>query len=465
MGDEPGGDRRGDLRVDSTGTVHPVGRDASQALRARVGEWSLLRGPQEVLLAVRSGESGRPLRLAGEVRAPGALCDVVALIAQASWGGELVVMQEDASRSIFFESGQVVSATTTAPGERLGEILWRFGAITRDQLAEVVRTAERSGKRVGETAIELEFVGPDELYRMMARQVEEVFYGAVHVTQAMFYLFDRFDEARIGRRYHLSTGQLLMEAARRMDELRFFREKVPSDAWVPVPMPSGGRKPSLELIPLLEQCDGRRSVAEIGRRIGQLEFEITRGIFQLAAAGLVTVTPPRPEGAAAIVETYNRAIVEIHAACDQAGSGRELRAGLEQFAMSTGVYVPLFSGAGPAEDGALRTERIAQNVAAIGADAGDAWLTAQLLEHAGFALFHAGSLLTREAEAALNARVAEILRPLRQPSEGATPSSLVPGTGTADPVFGRSLASLERADSAFERGQDDAARLGEDPDP
>jgi Domain of unknown function (DUF4388) len=432
MGDDQGSDRRGDLRVDSTGTVHPVGRDASQALRAKVGEWSLLRGPPEVVLAVRSGQSGRPLRLAGEVRTPGALCDVVALIAQAGWAGELVVLQEEATRSIFFESGQVISATTTASNERLGEILWRFGAVTRGQLDEVVRTAERSGKRVGETAIELEFVGRDELFRMMARQVEEVFYGAVHVAQAMFYLFDRFDEARVVRRYHLSTGQFLMEAARRMDELRFFREKVPSDAWIPVPVGPGLRKAPPELVELLAQCDGRRSVAEIGRRIGQLEFEVTRGVFQLAAAGLVVVTAPRPEGAAAIVETYNRAIVEIHKACDQAGSGRELRSGLEQFAMSTGVYVPLFSGAGPGEDGALRGERIAQNVAAIGAgagDSGDAWLTQQLLEHAGFALFEAGSFLSREAEAALNARVAEILRPLRQPTEGATPSSLVPSSG------------------------------------
>jgi hypothetical protein len=420
-------DRRGDLRVDSTGTVHPVGRDASQALRARVGEWSLVRSPMEVVLAIRSGESARALRLAGEVRAPGALCDVVSLVAQAGWGGELVILQEDASRSIFFESGQVVSATTTVQAEKLGEILWRFGAITRDQLDEVVRTAERSGKRVGETAIDLEFVGRDELFRMMARQVEEVFYGAVHVARAMFYLFDRFEESRVVRRYHLSTAQLLMEAARRMDELRFFREKVPSDAWIPAPVATSGRKAPPELVELLSQCDGRRSIAEIGRRIGQLEFEVTRGVFQLAAAGLVVVTAPRPEGVGPIVETYNRAIAEIHRACDEAGSGRELRAGLEQFVMSTGVYVPLFAGAGPADDGTLRAERIAQNLAAIAGDAGDPWLTQQLLEHAGFALFHAGSLLPREAEAALNARVAEVLRAL-QPSEGAAPASMTPAS-------------------------------------
>jgi hypothetical protein len=259
---------------------------------------------------------------------------------------------------------------------------------------------------------------------MMARQVEEVFYGAVHVARAMFYLFDRFDEARVVRRYHLSTGQLLMEGARRMDELRFFREKVPSDTWIPVPVASNGRKTPPELVEILAQCDGRRSVAEVGRRIGQLEFEVTRAVFQLATAGLVVVTAPRPEGVPAIVETYNRAIVEIHRACDEAGSGRELRAGLEQFAMGTGVYVSLFSGAGPADDGTLRADRVAQNLAALGDDVGDIWLTQQLLEYAGFALFQASSLLPREAEAALNASVTDLLRALRQPTESAAPPSL-----------------------------------------
>ena len=433
MASGDGLDRRGDLRVDATGTVHPLGRDASQALRARIGEWSLLRSPPEVVLAMRADEAARSLRLAGEVRSPGALCDIVATVAQAGWGGELVVLQDEAARSIFFETGQVVGATTTAPAEKLGEILWRFGAITREQLDEVVRTAERSGKRVGETAMQLEFVGPDELFRMMARQVEEVFYAAVHVASATFYLFDRFDETRLGRRHRLSTSLLLMEAARRMDELRFFREKIPSDAWVPVVAPgASARKAPPELVEVLAQCDGRRSVAEIGRRIGQLEFEVTRAVFQLATAGFVAVAAPRLEGVAAIVEAYNRAIVEIHRACDEAGAGASLRGGLEQFAASTGVYVPLFAGAGPAADGSLKPDRIAQNVQAIAGDAGDAgneWLMQQLLEYAGFALFQAGSRMPREAEAELNALVSEILKPLRQPGDGAAPPSFAPSDG------------------------------------
>lgn len=414
-----------DLRIDATGTLHPVGREASQALRARAGEWRLLAAPPDILVAARTGTESRALRLAGEIRTPGALCDVVAMIAQGSWSGELAVLEAQAKRTVFFERGNVVGATTSVPTERLGEILWRFGAITRSQLDEVVRSAEKSGKRVGEAAVELEFFGPDELYRMTARQVEEVFYAAVHVADATFYLFDGLDESKLQQRHHLSAGQLLMEAARRMDELRFFREKVPSDAWIPVPV-GGGRKPPPELGEVWAECDGRRSVAEIGRRIGQLEFEVTRGVFQLVAAGLVTMAAPKPEGPVAIVEAFNEALVEIHRVCDAAGKGRELRSAIEMFASSTGVYVSLLPVSGPGEDGSLDAERVARNIvtAAVGEQDVDAWITQQMFDYAGFALFHAGSLLPRDAEVALNTRVMKMLEPFRQQPEVATPSRL-----------------------------------------
>jgi hypothetical protein len=409
-----------DLRIDATGTVHPVGRVASQQLRARTGEWRLLPAPSEVVLAMRGVGSTRPLRLAGELRTPGALCDVVAMIAQGGYGGELVVAEEEAARNIFFEGGNVVGATTSVPGERLGEILWRFGAVTREQLEQVVRSADQSGKRVGETAIELEFVDPEELFQMMARQVEEVFYAAVHVARGTFFLFDGFDPSRIARRHNLSTGHLLMEAARRMDELRFFREKIPNDGWVPTILPpASGRKPPPDLAEVLAQCDGRRSIAEIGRRIGQLEFEVTRAIFQLATAGFVAVAPPRPEGPVAIARAFNTALAEVHRTCDEAGTGVLLRAGLEQFAVGSGVYVPLLNGAGPHADGTFDPERLARNVAALASEQRpDAWLAEQLFEYIGFALFHAGSLLPRDVERGLDERVAELLKPLRRGPEG-----------------------------------------------
>jgi hypothetical protein len=410
-------DRDDLLRVDKTGTVHPVGRTASQELRQRAGEWRLVPGPREIVVMRSLGEA-RALKLAGEIRTPGALCDVVALAAQSGWKGELVIYSEAGMRSFFFEGGNVITATTTVPEERLGETLYRFGVITREQLEAIVKSSSATGKRVGEAAIDLEYVTAEELYPMMARQVEEVFYAALQLGEGTFYFFDRYDEKTILRRHNINAGALLMDGARRMDELKFFREKVPNDTYIPVPVGPGKRPPD-ELMVVYAQCDGKRSIADIGRRIGQLEFEVTRAVFQLINAGFVTMQASRPRGAEAIVETYNPALSEIHAACDAAGKGAELRDGLARFATGGGVYDPLFMMAGPAADGSLKPERVARNLAALAGEDPDAWLIQLMNEYVGFALFQAESLVPRDSVEKLSQAVGEMLKTVR-PLEGAT---------------------------------------------
>lgn len=404
-------DRDDLLRVDSTGAVHPVGRAASQQLRPRAGEWRLIASPKELIVARSMTWGDAVLKLAGEIRTPGALADIVALASQSGWRGELIVLAEAGNRSFFFDSGTIIAATTTVPDERLGETLYRFGVITREQLETIVAATAQSGKRLGEVAVETGIVTAEKLFSMMAQQVEEVFFAAVHVSDGAFYFFDRFDEKNILRRHSLNAGGLLLEAARRMDEMRFFREKVPSDQYIPVPVP--GKRPADDLVKVFDQCDAKRNIADIGRATGQLEFDVTRSVFQLVSSGCVTVVAPRPTGPEAIVETFNPALLAVHERCDAAGRGAELRDGLGRFATGGGVYDPLFMGAGPLQDGTLKPDRIGRNIAALAGEDPDAWLVELMNDYVGFALFQAESILSRDAQATLLADVMEILKPLR----------------------------------------------------
>jgi hypothetical protein len=384
----------------------------------------MLPGPLNVVVMRAGEEADEPLlRMAGEIRTPGALCDVIALASQSAWSGEIVVLEAETQRSIFLDNGTVVGANTNVEQERLGETLYRFGVVTREQLEAALKASATTGKRIGEAAIDLEYVSPEELYPMMARQVEEVFYAALRVGEGMFYVFDRYDERVLPRRHNLNAGALLMEGARRMDEMRFFREKVPNSTYIPIPI-GRDRRPPEDLAAVYAQCDGKRSVAGIGRRIGQLEFEITRSVFQLVRGGFLHMTAPRPEGAPAIVDAFNPALIEIHRRCDAAGKGGELREGLARFATGGGVFDSLFIGAGPLEDGSFRSERIARNLHSLAGDEPDSWLVQLFQEYVGFALFQAGSLLPRDSETALASYVAEALKPLRTLEAGAPPSRI-----------------------------------------
>ena len=404
-------DRDDLLRVDSTGAVHPVGRAASQQLRPRAGEWRLIASPKELIVARSMTWGDAVLKLAGEIRTPGALCDIVSLASQSGWRGELIVLAEAGNRSFFFDGGTIIAATTTVPEERLGETLYRFGLITREQLETIVAITAESGKRLGEVAVESGVVSAEKLFAMMAQQVEEVFFAAVHVSDGAFYFFDRFDEKNILRRHSLNAAGLLIEAARRMDEMRFFREKVPNDQYIPVPV--SGKKPADDQLNVFGLCDGKKSIADIGRAMGQLEFDVTRSIFQLVSSGCLTVLAPRPRGPEAIVEQFNPALAAVHERCDAAGKGAEIRDGLSRFATGGGVYDPLFMGAGPLQDGTLKPDRIGRNIAALAGEDPDAWLVELMNDYVGFALFQAESILSRDAQATLLADVMEILKPLR----------------------------------------------------
>ena len=84
------------VRIDSHGQAHAIGSVASQRLRGHQGAYRLLPTPRHVVFMRYTGEDGERdasdgavVRLAGEITAPGALCDIVALLAQTGWRGDL----------------------------------------------------------------------------------------------------------------------------------------------------------------------------------------------------------------------------------------------------------------------------------------------------------------------------------------------------------------------------------------
>ena len=279
-------DRSDLLRVDATGTVHPVGKTASRELRARIGEWRLVEAPKDILLMRRVSTASTVLKLAGEIRSPGALCDIVTIISQAAFRGELLILDEDKARSIYFDAGSIIGVATNVPAERLGEILYRFGVVTREQLDMALESAKASGKRFGEAIMELEFVTAEDLFPMMARQLEEVFYTVLQISSGSFYFFDRFDDKAVLHRHNLNASALLMEGIRRMDEMRFFREKVPSEDYIPTAT-GASKKPPDALHEVFTQCDGLNTKVVQARFFQMLEIGGERGVARtVLASGL-----------------------------------------------------------------------------------------------------------------------------------------------------------------------------------
>jgi len=407
------------VRINGRGEAHPIGAVAGQRMRSHAGTFRVLPSPGHVVFMRYTGEDGRRdaedgaiVRIAGEVTAPGALCDIIALLAQTGWRGELVVEDDDRIRSLFFDSGNVVGAHTNVDAERIGAVLYRYGALDAAQRDQVLERA-KLGRRLGELAIELGFISSETLYAHIAKQIEEIVFATLTVADGTFFFLDGFDAARLVSQHTLSANALLMDGVTRMDEIRYFRLKIPSAEHVPVKL--SGRAAPDDYSAVYEAVDGQTNVRELGRSTGLGEFETTRAVYALVQSHHLAMHPPRVSGGpAALVAAANGTLREIFVTAARAGKVAEVRESLSSFAVGAGVYDMLFRGAGPDESGALDPDRVAQNAVIVAGGAESENVLKQMLhEYVSFALFSIGAALGSDTEAGLTHNAAAHLATLR----------------------------------------------------
>lgn len=356
----------------------------------------------------RDDEDGAIVRIAGEITSAGAMCDVFALLGQTGWKGELVVLNESNARSVFFEQGNVVGATTNVDAERIGMVLYKFGVITAEQHEGILKRVE-TGARYGRAAVELGMVTQEQVFHFLGKQIDEVVLSTLLIGDGTFFFLDGFDSARLVARHVVSANALLMDAVTRMDEIRYFQERIPSSGHIPQRLPNPNPA-SEEFAATLEAVDGNRSVEEVGRATGKGEFATTKDLYALLQSKHVAIHPPRlGAGLPAIVETVNEVLRIVHREADDAGLGPELRASLSSFAVGAGVYDILFRAAGPDSAGALSADRVAENASLVARSEDPQQIVLQmLLDYLGFAVFSVGSVLGPEKESELTQRVGAI---------------------------------------------------------
>jgi hypothetical protein len=414
------------VRIDATGTAHPVGRAASREMRMRQGGLRVLPSPPHTLVMRASDQDGtRQFWMSGEITKPGVLWDLIGVSGQSNWSGELVVIDgHHAARSIFFDRGTVIGAHSTAERERIGEVLYQYGALTEEQIGTVASAVTRD-VRFGEAAVALGYLTREKLFEIIGRQTAEVLYASMLVSEGTFYFIERFDESRLHYRLNLNVASLLMEGVRRMDEIELFRARIPSGLYVPAKIDGAHLAVEHEHHAVFELADGSLSLDDLGRVLGMGQFETTRAVFQLMQGGVLAVHPPRPTGVQAIVTLFNQAIALILRKVDEVGGGKDVREQLASFATASGVYDALFRDAGPARNGTLEPSKIAETVEQlVGPENAESMLSQWLYEYASFAMFIAEPLLRSRVlaasdgspasteSAAVSKAVAELLAPL-----------------------------------------------------
>jgi hypothetical protein len=200
--------------------------------------------------------------------------------------------------TVFFEDGVVVGAEIRSNPHPLGRLLVRAARVSEQDLmrARALQTAGDK-RRLGEILVAQSLVTPRDLGRYVRQQIEEVVFELVGWSEGYF----SFEEGKQGdwpveADTRVPTGLLLMEAARRTDEWSRIEKKITHLGLVPRLAPVVDTGAPLDLLPaeweILAIIDGERTVRELASAIGRPEFEVSRTLFGLATAGIITLEDP-----------------------------------------------------------------------------------------------------------------------------------------------------------------------------
>lgn len=428
------------LVIDESGRVTVEGRAALRRLAARPGRYRLLPSPANLVVLERSedagGSAGRTV-MSGDIERLGGLIDILHFIYSSNWSGQLTVIDRAVRKSLYFKRGDVRTASSNVSEDRIGAILYRYGLISAADLERALSQVTQE-HRFGQILVESGALSQHDLYQFVRKQVEEIFYSVLVLRRGEYYFYRTSDDEVPPSQIQLSTKQLLFEGVRRIDEMSYFREKIPSPDVVLMPRePAPGEKLPPREARVLSLIDGVRDLTTIARESHLGEFETTKVCFQLLHADWVMVRPRNPSSTnllpvpsddtmRKVVESYNEAYERIFAIVATQGKAGVLLRGLESFFLSTAEFAPLFVGISVDERGRINPNDMLANLAIAPTPDRIDYLRRGLRELLFFELFSAGEAVDRAEETEIHAKLQEILKEMPDRAEPPPPQQQRP---------------------------------------
>jgi tetratricopeptide (TPR) repeat protein len=220
------------------------------------------------------------------------LADICQLLSMGRKTGCLEMTEGSNFGYIYFDEGRVTYSSVLNRPDRLGDLLVKNGAITREDF-EAAMDAQKSseGKRLGELLVERGSVSQEELDKYVSLQIEEAVYHlfAWHEGSFKFNSDEVPDEDVV--LVSVSIDALLMEGARRVDEWSVVEKKISSMDLIfgleRDPVEEEGVELSDNQKRIIPLIDGRRTVADLVEESGLVEFDTGKALYGLIQAGFV----------------------------------------------------------------------------------------------------------------------------------------------------------------------------------
>lgn len=318
------------------------------------------------LLLESAADAGKVL-MAGQIENIG-IVDLLSFFNLFRKSGLLRFTLPGGNKSLCFQNGEIVYATSTFPEEEIGEILYSLGKFDRVTL-HGARQFANGEIPLGKILVDQGVITSQDLWAATKSQVETIAYNLFAFHEGFFvYTSVKPDKDKIIS-LSMTTQNLIMEGLRRVDERAVYMQKVKSLDAMPVAtgkMPNDLDRVSQRMVALVQS--GVSDVNELLRRSGSGEFDALRLLSQLVERGVVKMEEAPTvavEGVLGeVVKIFNGVLVAMHRVVS--AKNPQFRVEITRFLRDLPQpYSYVFRQTGLKEDGSIDGGRVLANLAGL----------------------------------------------------------------------------------------------------
>ena len=231
-------------------------------------------------------EAEEPVLISG-VLEEGAITDLLSYFNMFRKTGILHIELDGGLKSLYFQEGEIVFATSSFASEDLGEVLFSLGKIEQDALRKLRALVSKSTP-LGKLLVESGVVAPKDLWLAARSQVEHIIYTLFSANSGGFYFQSMPIEQEQILRLSMSTQNIIMEGLRRLDERALFMRKIISLDYFPLETGKDATDLTQAEARLMNVAQaGQQTAQDLFRKIGLREFDGMRILFGLIEKRLI----------------------------------------------------------------------------------------------------------------------------------------------------------------------------------
>lgn len=223
--------------------------------------------------------------------------DVASILARmftTAFTGRVTFRAAPAEKVVYFDHGRPVFASSNLPHDRMGDLLYREGKITRAHYDRSRELLVESGRRMGEILVEMGYLKRRELLPAVRRHIEDIVYSLFGWRSGEYVVKpgEFASEERIRLSKH--PAALILEGVRRKYDLAQLETRMGSAGAIVAVAEASKLKPVLTVADLsraeraaIAAMDGEKTLEEVASLIGvslQQTYQLAYGLVVLDVA-------------------------------------------------------------------------------------------------------------------------------------------------------------------------------------